>query len=78
MWDFCWQEESEFSQGFSQTVTGGNFKHGKSTSGWDWINFGEHCIKTWNPTKRAYALSSAEAEFYAMIEMVAKAKGLLT
>ena len=38
---------------------------------------GSHCTKTWSCTQGAYALSSAEAEFYAMIEGVTRAKGLL-
>ena len=37
---------------------------------------GEHLIKTWSATQQAYALSSAEAELYAMVEAVARAKGL--
>ena len=37
---------------------------------------GAHCIKTWSVTQGAHALSSAEAEFYAMIEAVTRAKGL--
>ena len=37
---------------------------------------GAHCIKTWSVTQGAYALSSAEVEFYAMIEAVIRAKGL--
>ena len=37
---------------------------------------GAHCIKTWSVTQGAIALSSAEAEFYAMIEAVIRAKGL--
>ena len=37
---------------------------------------GGHCIKTWSVTQGAYALSSAEAEFCAMIEAVLRAKGL--
>ena len=37
---------------------------------------GAHCIKTWSVTQGAYALSSAEAEFYAAIEVVIRAKGL--
>ena len=35
-------------------------------------------IKTWSVTQGAYALSSAEAEFYAMIEGVTRAKGLVS
>ena len=39
---------------------------------------GDHCIKTWSASQGPYALSSAEAEFYAMIEAVTRAKGLLS
>ena len=39
---------------------------------------GRHCIKTWSSTQSAVALSSAEAEFYAMIDAVLKAKWLAT
>ena len=38
---------------------------------------GKHCIKTWSSTQGAVALSSAEAEFYAMIEAIVRAKGVL-
>ena len=38
---------------------------------------GKHCIKTWSSTQGAVALSSAEAEFYAMIEAVIRGKGIL-
>ena len=37
---------------------------------------GGHCIKTWSVTQGAYALRSAESEFYAMSETVLRAKGL--
>ena len=39
---------------------------------------GSHCIKTWSASQAAYALRSAEAEFYAMIEAVTRAKGLIS
>ena len=39
---------------------------------------GKHSIKTWSASQGAIALSSAEAEFYAMIEDVLRAKGLLS
>ncbi len=35
-------------------------------------------MKTWAASQGAIALSSAEAEFYAMIEAVTRAKGLLS
>ena len=38
---------------------------------------GGHCIKTWAASQGAYALSSAEAELYGMIEGVTRAKGLI-
>ena len=38
---------------------------------------GKHCVKTWSSTQGAVALSSAEAEFYAMIEAVIRAKGVV-
>eukprot|EP00973_Karenia_brevis_P018389 2521791-Karenia_brevis.AAC.1 len=39
---------------------------------------GDHSIKTWSATQGAYALSSAEAELYAMVEGVTRAKGLVS
>ena len=38
---------------------------------------GSQCIKTWSAKQHAFALSSAEAELYAMIEGVTRAMGLL-
>ena len=39
---------------------------------------GGHCIKTWSASQGAYALSSAEADLYGMVEGITKAKGLRT
>ena len=39
---------------------------------------GGHCIKTSSPTQGAVALSSAEAEFYAMVEGALRAKWATT
>ena len=39
---------------------------------------GDHCIQTWSSSQGAFALSSAEAELYAMVEGATRAKGLLT
>ena len=38
---------------------------------------GRHCLRTWSSTQGAIALSSAEAEFYAMIDGVLRGKGVL-
>ena len=39
---------------------------------------GNHLIKAWSATQQAYALSSAEAELYAMVEAVTRGKGLVS
>ena len=49
---------------------------GESTSGG--IFLGGHCVKAWSSTQGAIALSSAAAEFYAMVDTVLKAKWLTT
>ena len=62
---------------WSRIVTGGGGTRDdrRSTSGGVW-SLGGHCIKTWSSTQGAVALSSAEAELYAMVEGVTRAKGL--
>ena len=62
---------------YSDSDWGGRPGSRKSTSGGVWM-IGSHCIKTWSSTQGSFALSSAEAEFYGMVEAVIKAKGLLT
>ena len=39
---------------------------------------GQHCLRTWSSTQGAIALSSAEAEFYALIDAVLRAKWALS
>ena len=62
---------------FSDSDWGGRRGSRKSTSG-GCILLGKHCIKTWSSTQGAVALSSAEAEFYAMVDGVQKAKWAAT
>ena len=38
---------------------------------------GDHCIKTWSATQGAIALSSGEAELYAIVAAVTRAKALV-
>jgi hypothetical protein len=47
----------------------------KSTSG-GLIMFGSHCIKSWSSTQDVVALSSGEAEYYAMVKAVSQAIGV--
>ena len=37
---------------------------------------GPHCLKSWSTTQGPIALSSAEAEYYSMVEGVVKAMGM--
>ena len=77
IWRFRWQDDPIRSFVYANSDWGGNFKDRKSTSGGVWM-LGDHCIKTWSCSQGAYALSSAEAELYAMLEGVCRAKGLLS
>jgi hypothetical protein len=76
VWTFKWQDDPRYSHVAADSDWGGSCKDRKSTSGGMWM-LGDHCIKTWSASQGAYALSSAEAEFYAMIEGVTRAKGLM-
>ena len=76
-WVFKWQEEASHCHVNADSDWGGNVRDRKSTSGGVWM-LGDHCIKTWSASQGPYALSSAEAEFYAMIEAVTPAKGLVS
>ena len=75
IWDFPWQDECKEVNVYADSDWGGRGGSRKSTSG-GLVMIGNHCVKTWSTTQGAYALSSAEAEFYAMIEAVIKAKGV--
>ena len=75
VWHFMWQKETIFAHVYADSDWGGRTGSRKSTSGGVWM-LGAHCIKTWSATQGAVALSSAEAEFYAMVEAVTRAKGL--
>ena len=75
VWRFEWQDEPRYSHVSTDSDWGGSRDSRKSTSAGVWM-LGEHCIKTRSVTQGAFALSSAEAEFYAMVEGVTRAKGL--
>jgi hypothetical protein len=77
VWRFEWQAEVDIIETYSDSDWGGRVGSRKSTSGGALL-MGRHCIKTWSTTQGAVALSSAEAEFYALVEAVLRAKGLIT
>ena len=76
VWQFKWQDEPRYAHTSSDSDWGGISGDRKSTSGGVWM-LGSHCIKTWSSSQGPIALSSAEAEFYAMVEAVTRSKGLL-
>ena len=47
----------------------------KSTSG-GIVRLGSHCIKTWSSTQSSPALSSCEAEYYALVDGATRALGI--
>ena len=58
---------------FADSNWGGDRVSRKSTSGGA-IMLGGHCVRTCSSTQGAIALSSTEAEFYALIDAVLRAK----
>ena len=76
VWEFPWQDDSQEVHVYADSDWGGRRGSRKSTSG-GLLMLVKHCIKTWSSTQGAVALSSAEAEFYAMIEAVIRGKGIL-
>ena len=70
---FPWQEDQSMVTVFTDSDWAGCIKSAKSTSG-GIVMIGDHVIKTYSRQQRVIALSSAEAELYAMV--AASAEGL--
>ena len=77
VWKFGWQEEGQEVTAITDSDWGGSRGDRKSTSG-GVIMYGAHCWRTWSSSQGAVALSSAEAEFYAMIDGTQKGKWAVT
>ena len=77
VWNFGWQREGYGLVVCTDSDWGGVRGDRRSSSGGA-VFVGAHCLKTWSSTQGAVALSSAEAEFYAMIEAVTRAKSLIS
>jgi hypothetical protein len=75
-WHFGWQDEAEVVLAvFSDSDWAGCRKTRRSTSG-GVLLVGSHCLRTWSSTQAPVALSSAEAEYYAMVDAATRAVGL--
>ena len=74
-WRFPYQDEGQKLRVFTDSDWAGCKRTRKSSSG-GLMMLGTHCIKAWCSTQGALALSSAEAEYYSMVEGVLRARGL--
>ena len=77
VWRFPWQsaEEASVLKVITDADWGGDKRSRKSTSGGAAMR-GRHCLRTWSTTQGAIALSTAEAELYAMVDGLLKMKGM--
>ena len=75
VWRYEWQEEGQRLKVFTDSYWAGCRKTRKSSSG-GLLMIGSHCIRAWCSTQGALALSSAEAEYYSMVEGVLRARGM--
>ena len=76
--EYKWQDEDvENMRVFTDSDWAGCIKTRRSTSG-GLIMLGSHCLKTWSSTQPTVAMSSAEAEYYAMVEGSTRGIGLQT
>ena len=73
---FKWQSPTETVTSFTDSDWAGCAKTAKSTSG-GIVCIGEHVIKTYSRQQRVIALSSAEAELYAMVAASAESLAVI-
>ena len=75
VWRFPWKNGVGPLRVYTDSDWAGDTKTRKSTSG-GLILLGEHCLKTWSHSQDAIALSSCEAEYYAVVEGATRALGM--
>ena len=74
---FEWQDIPETITAYTDSDWAGDKVGRKSTSG-GVIKWGCHTIKSWSSTQQVVALSSGEAELYALLKGAAQAKGVMS
>ena len=74
---FMWQEHPESLHTFTDSDWAGDKISRKSTSGGAAM-YGRHMIKSWASTQQIIALSSGEAEFYAVIRGTSQSYGIMS
>jgi hypothetical protein len=74
---FVWQDAPEKADAYTDSDWAGCRSTCRSTSGGA-LKLGEHCLKTWSSTQATVALSSAEAELYALTKGASQVLGLMS
>ena len=73
--DFLFQNDANFVNGYSDSDYAGCKNARKSTSG-RCMMIGTHTLRSWSSTQAVVAMSSGEAEFYAVVRCVCELLGL--
>ena len=74
---FEWQALPDMVAAYTDSDWAGDRESRKSTSG-GLLMLGKHLIKSWSSTQKVIALSSGEAELYALLKGATQAKGLMS
>ena len=78
VFEYPWQDEGETAvKVFTDSDWAGCLRTRRSTSGGA-IQLGSHTLRTWSTTQPTVAMSSAEAEYIAMVEGATRGIGLRT
>ena len=75
--EFPWESHVLELTGFADSDWAGDRQTLKSTSGGA-IMWGKHCLKTWSSSQSTTALSSGEAELYAVTKAAVQTSGLIS
>ena len=75
VWNYPWKSGHGSWKVYVDSDWAGDAASRKSTSGGA-IMLGEHCVKTWSTTQSTIALSSCEAEYYALVDGASRTLGL--
>ena len=72
-----WEKMSNDIDGYGDSDWAGDQRTLKSTSG-GVISWGSHIMKTWSTSQSTLALSSGEAELYALTKVAAQVSGMIS
>ena len=76
VYEYPWQSSGQGCEGYIDSDWGGCKGSRRSTSGGVLMS-GQHVLKTWSTTQATVALSSAEAELFALVKGAGQALGMM-